>query len=98
MWNSPRPRRSPTRASLLRLRSQLDGLDHAGLERAVAPIGGLGLDRVDGLHPVDHLAEDGVLAVEPGRRVLRDEEELASVRVRTRVRHRERAPDDLVLV
>ena len=48
--------------------------------------------------PDDDLAEDGVLAVEPGRRVDRDDEELGAVRVRAGVGHRERAAVDLVVV
>src|SRR6185295_4043239 len=43
-------------------------------------------------------AEHGVLAVEPGCRLGGDDEELRAVRVRSRVRHRERAPDHLVIV
>ena len=43
-------------------------------------------------------AEDGVLAVEPGRRVGGDDEELRAVGVRPGVGHRQRALDDLVVV
>jgi hypothetical protein len=39
-----------------------------------------------------------VLAIEPGRRLRRDDEELAAVRVRAGVRHRQRAALDPVLV
>ena len=39
-----------------------------------------------------------MLAVEPGRGLGGDDEELAAVGVRPRVRHREGAPDDAVLV
>ena len=48
--------------------------------------------------PAVDLAEDGVLAVEPRRRIGGDDEELGAVRVRAGVRHRERALDDLVVV
>ena len=55
-------------------------------------------DRVDDVHPARHLAEHGVLAVEPRGRICGDDEELRAVRVRAGVRHRERAAFDLVLV
>src|SRR5207248_5530738 len=44
------------------------------------------------------LAEDRVLAVEPWRRLRRDDEELAAVRVRPGVRHRQRSAHDFVVV
>src|SRR5206468_660215 len=77
---------------------ELHALDHGVLARAVAGAGRRRLDRVDRLHPGGHAAEDRVLAVEPRRRVGRDDEELAAVGVRPGVRHRERAAHDLVVV
>src|ERR687897_78930 len=56
------------------------------------------LDGVDGAHAGGHAPKDRVLAVEPGRGVGRDDEELAAVRVRAGIGHRKRAADDLVLV
>src|SRR5918992_1303559 len=76
----------------------LHALDHRVLHRAVLGAGLGPLDRVDGLHARADLAEDGVLAVEPGSRVGRDDEELAAVRVRPAVGHRQRAAHDLVVV
>src|SRR5207253_9422418 len=69
---------------------ELHALDHDVLDRTVAPARRLRLDRVDRVHAVRHAAEHGVLAVEPRRGVGRDDEELAAVGVRPRVRHRER--------
>src|SRR3954468_14743793 len=66
--------------------------------RLVRVVGLGALDLVDDVHPVDDLPEDRVLAVEPRRRVGGDDEELAAVRVRAGVRHRERAAHDLVVV
>src|SRR3954467_2229174 len=83
------------RAALL---GQLDALDDRALRRLVAGVGLRGLDLVDRVHPVGHLAEDGVLAVEPGRGVGRDDEELGAVGVRAGVGHGERAAADLVVV
>src|SRR4051812_34381088 len=77
---------------------ELHPLDHHGLLRHVARAGGHALDRVDVLHPVRDLPEHGVLPVEPGSFRRGDDEELAAVRVRPCVRHRERAADDLVVV
>ena len=48
--------------------------------------------------PVDDAAEDGVLAVQPGRRLGGDDEELGAVGVGAGVGHRQRAALDLVLV
>src|SRR5687768_5711975 len=76
----------------------LHAIDLRVLDRAVAGAGLEPLDRVDGLHPGGHAAEDGVLAVEPRRSLGGDDEELAPVRVRPPVRHGERAARDLVLV
>src|SRR3954466_11517195 len=77
---------------------ELHPLDHHGRLRHVARAGGHALDRVDVLHPVRDLPEHRVLPVEPGSFRRGDDEELAAVRVRPGVRHRERAPDDLVVV
>src|SRR5829696_7400597 len=76
----------------------LHPLDDRVLHGAVAGAGLGALDRVDGIHPVGDLAEDGVLAVEPGSGVCGHDEELAAVGVRAAVGHRERAADDLVVV
>src|SRR5262245_61319145 len=46
------------------------------------------LELLQGAHPLDHLAEDGVLAVEPRRRD-EGEEELAPVGAGAGIRHRE---------
>src|SRR3954464_9993600 len=73
-------------------------LDDGILARAVVAVGVARLDLVDHVYSVHHPAEDCVLAVEPRRRVGRDDEELAAVRIRARVRHRERAAHDLVIV
>src|SRR3954466_4288246 len=60
---------------------QLDPVDRDRLAGAVARVTvDLG-DRVDDVHPRGHTPEDGVLAVQPGRRLRRDDEELAAVRV-----------------
>src|SRR5262245_11911044 len=90
------PSRLPTAAGLAL--AELDAVDRDVLVRLVAPVARDLRDRVDHVHPGRDLAEDGVLAVEPRRGLGRDDEELAAVRVRPRVRHRERAADDLVLV
>ena len=60
----------------------------AGRSRAV---GRDRLEAVDHVHALGHLAEDGVLAVEPRARLGGDDEELRAVRVRARVGHRQRA-------
>ena len=69
---------------------QLDALDHDRVARTVA---GAALDKRDrirdletGRDPPEHRMQ----AVQPGRRLRRHDEELAPVRVRPRVRHRER--------
>src|SRR5918992_3828539 len=79
-------------------RMDLHALDHRVLGGPVLGPGLRALDRVDRLHARADLAEDGVLAVEPGSRVGRDDEELAAVRVRPAVGHRQRAAHDLVVV
>ncbi len=56
--------------------AEFDGLDHRRLLRAVASIGRHGLDRVDGVHALGHLAEDRVLPIEPRRCIGGDDEEL----------------------
>src|SRR5262249_55220149 len=68
------------------------------LDRAVTAFGGDRLELVHDVHPVGHLPEDGVLAVEPRTGLGCDEEELGAVGVRPRVGHRKRAADDLVRV
>src|SRR5215203_5761051 len=57
----------------------LHPLDDRVLHGAVAGAGLGALDRVDGVHPVGDLAEDGVLAVEPGSGVCGHDEELAAL-------------------
>src|SRR5579871_5687601 len=102
-WRTP-PRRSVTgtRRKPARPDVWLTGeLDRADPDRLLRPVAGVGLDAlepVDDVHALGHLAEDRVLAVEPGAGVGGDDEELRAVRVRAGVGHRERAPDDLVLV
>src|SRR5215212_3706325 len=78
--------------------TDLHALDHGVLDGPVLSAGLGALDRVDGLHASAHPAEDRVLAVEPGRGVGGDDEELAAVGVGPGVGHRERAADDLVVV
>src|ERR687896_657824 len=56
------------------------------------------LDRVHRVHAGGDSPEYGVLAVEPRSGSGRDDEELAAVRVRAAVRHRERTALDLVVV
>src|SRR3954453_4875544 len=75
-----------------------DALDARFFARAVVGVGVRGLDLVDHVHAVGHAPEDRVLAVEPRRRVGGNDEELAAVRVRPRIGHRERAAHDLVVV
>src|SRR4029079_154550 len=69
-----------------------------GLARAVRRVRVERRDRVHDVHSSGDLAEDGVLAVEPWARVRGDDEELAPVRIRAGVRHRERAAHDRVVV
>src|SRR4051794_8537657 len=57
-------------------------LDRRWLLGPIASVGGQRLERVDHVHAAGHLAEDGVLAVEPGRGVGGDDEELRAVGVR----------------
>src|SRR6476620_5207059 len=77
---------------------ELDPLDYLRLEWAVAGAGGRRLDAVDRLDPLGDPAEHRVLAVQPGRCLGVDDEELGAVGVRTRVRHRECPANHLVLV
>ena len=63
-----RPDPGGRRRSARRLVGELDLVDRLRLERLVAGVGLRALDRVDHVHPVGDLAEDGVLAVEPRRR------------------------------
>src|SRR5215211_4134183 len=81
-----------------RLAGESDSLDHLGLERPVAPARRRRLDRFHRIHPLRHLTEDGVFAVQPRGGIGGHDEELRAVRVRPCVRHGERATDDLVLV
>src|SRR5207237_4505322 len=93
-----RPRPWP---ELLRLRArlgELDALDRRRLARLVVRVPRKVCDAVDDVHPVRDSTEDGVLAVEPRARLGGDDEELAAVRVRPGVRHRERPTLDLVVV
>ena len=78
--------------------SQLDAVDRDRRQRRVAAVALDHRDLVGDVLAARHLPEDGVLAVEPRGRVGRDDEELAPVRVRAGVRHRERAALDLVVV
>src|SRR6185437_2335632 len=81
-----------------RLVAQFDLLDHLRLA-GPAPGADVGpLYRVDRIHAVGDLPEDGVLAVQPGRGVRGDDEELRAIGVRAGVRHRQRPADDLVVV
>src|SRR5437764_10532886 len=77
---------------------ELDALDRGRLARLVARVARQPGDPVDDVHPRRHAAEDGVLAVEPRTGLRGDDEELAAVRVRACVRHREGAALDLVVV
>ena len=78
--------------------ASLDGVDRDRLERLVAPVALDRRDPVDDVLSRGDLSEHGVLPVEPGRRFRGDDEELGAVRVRPRIRHRERAALDLVVV
>ena len=62
--------------ALVCLLGELDALDRLRLTRAVRAVGLGRLDRVDRVHPVADPAEDRVLAVQPRRRLGRDDEEL----------------------
>src|SRR5439155_4618627 len=55
-------------------------------------------DAVDDVLPLDDLAEDRVLPVEPRARVRSDDEELRAVRIRAGVRHGQCTALDSVLV
>src|SRR6185312_14858675 len=98
--STPRTRGAPARAPRGPPSRSLDGdaFDHDVLPRPVARIGLERGDRVDDVHAVGDASEDRVLAVEPRGRWGRDDEELAAVRVRAGVRHRECAAHDLVVV
>ena len=69
-----------------------------GSEGRSCPSVGAASRRVHHVHPVAHLAEHRVLAVQPRSGVGGDDEELRAVRVRAGVGHRERAANDLVVV
>ena len=86
------------RMLIMRRLIQLDALQDDGGRRHVARVPVDHRDLVGDVLAARDLAEDGVLAVEPRRRVGGDDEELAAVRVRPGIRHRERAPLDLVVV
>src|SRR5512144_371094 len=83
---------------LPRLIAQLDPLDHLRLAGSVAGARLGSLDCVARIHAVDDLAEDRVLAVQPGRGVRGDDEELRAIGVRPGVRHSQCSADDLVVV
>src|SRR3954465_14472243 len=89
-----RRRRTPRGVSV----RQLHPLDHRVVDGLVARARLRALDRVDRVHPVRHLAEHRVLAVETRRGVGRDDEELRPVRARPGVGHGQRAAHDLVVV
>src|SRR3954451_9518262 len=76
----------------------LHALDHHRLGRTVLGAGLHALDGVDRVHAVGHPPEHGVLAVEPGRRLGRDDEELAAVGVGPGVGHGQSGALDLVVV
>src|SRR5215204_2837527 len=80
------------------LLGELDAVDRDRLAGTVAAVAVDAGDLVDDLHPGGHPAEDGVLPVQPRRRLGGDDEELAPVRVRAAVCHREGAARDPVLV
>src|SRR5436190_7277227 len=77
---------------------QFYALDRYRLARLVARVGVDRGDRIDDVHPIRDPAEDSVLAVEPGGGLGGDDEELAPVRVRAGVGHRQGASLDLVVV
>src|SRR3954468_13419580 len=89
-----RRRRTPRGVSV----RQLHPLYHRVVDGLVARARLRALDRVDRVHPVRHLAEHRVLAVEPRRGVGRDDEELRAVRARPGGGHGQRAAHDLVVV
>ena len=68
------------------------------VERAVAVVGPRLLDLVDDVHAGADATEDGVQAIEPRAGIRGHDEELRAVRVRARIRHREHAALDPVLV
>ena len=57
------------------------------MQRTARPVRLRRLDRIYGIHSRSDLTEDGVLAVEPRRRVFGDDEELRAVGARVGVRH-----------
>ena len=80
-----RPRRGRSGGStLLSCSADLDAVERDRRRRPVAAVAVDVRDAVDDVLPRRHLAEDGVLAVEPRRRLGGDDEELRAVRVRAR--------------
>ncbi len=80
-----RPRRGRSgRSALLSSSGDLDAVDRDRRRRPVAAVAVDVRDAVDDVLPRRDLAEDGVLAVEPRRRLGGDDEELRAVRVRAR--------------
>ena len=78
--------------------ADFEPVDRNRRHRLVAAVALDHRDRIGDVLAARHLSEDGVLAVEPRGSVGGDDEELAPVRIRARVRHRECAALDLVLV
>ena len=70
-----------------------DARDRHGVVGKVAGIPWRRDDRIHDVHPLRHLAEERVVLRQPPGQVRDADEELAPVRVRAGIRHRERAPD-----
>src|SRR5439155_2289989 len=77
---------------------ELDALDELLVTGTVLRVRRGGLQLVDHVHAVGHLAEHRVLPVEPWALGGRDDEELRAVRVGAGIRHRQRTAYDAVLV
>src|SRR5262249_28156950 len=69
----PSPSEDGRRAYRRALRRELDALDRHVVARSVARVAVDVGDRVDNVHSLDDLPEDGVLPVEPGARVRGDD-------------------------